>query len=321
MAKKSMAEKTGNKRSGKRSQGKKAGKNRKRDKIFTAGGQAIIEGVMMRTRDRLAMAVRKEDGSIKLKERKFVPISDRHKVLGWPFVRGIINLGEMLVVGIKALTYSANEAMDELEEDITLIQLVVSLVVAIGFALLLFKFVPLLLTQLLTNRVSAMQDYYALFNIVDGIIKIGLFAAYIFFISYMEDIHRVFQYHGAEHKTVNCYEAGKKVNVKNARKFSTLHPRCGTSFILIVLVISIFIYSFIPQSFGFWLKLLSRIILLPFIAGVAYEILKLSDVMKDSRIFNALLSPGLLIERLAVREPDDKQLEVAVKAMKGVVGK
>lgn len=137
----------------------------------------------------------------------------------------------------------------------------------------------------------------------------------------MEDIHRVFQYHGAEHKVVNCYEAGKKVSIANAKKFPTLHPRCGTSFILIVFIISIFVYSFIPQEFSFWMKLLSRIVLLPFIAGISYEILKLSDKLHDNKIFNLLISPGLLIERLAVREPDDKQMEVAVKAMKGVLGK
>ncbi|MFC1730591.1 DUF1385 domain-containing protein [candidate division KSB1 bacterium] len=292
-----------------------------KEKIYTAGGQAVIEGVMMRTKNNIAIAVRKSDKKIKLKKQKFHPLSEKYKILGWPFIRGIINLVEMLVVGIKALTYSANEAMDEIEEELTLLQIIFSIVLAIGFALLLFKFIPLVLTQLLTRRVALLQDYYVLFNIVDGIIKISLFAAYIFFIAYMEDIHRVFQYHGAEHKVVNCYEAGKKVSVANAKKFSTIHPRCGTSFILIVFIISIFVYSFIPQGFNFWMKLLSRVILLPFIAGISYEILKLSDKMHDNWFFNILISPGLLIERLAVREPDDEQMEVAVKAMKGVIGK
>lgn len=292
-----------------------------KEKIYAAGGQAVIEGVMMRTRHRIAIAVRKNNKKIKVKKQKFRPLADRFKFLGWPFIRGIINLIEMFVMGIKALTYSANEAMDEVEEDLTLLQIVFSLVLAIGFALLLFKFIPLVLTQLLTRRVVLLQEHYALFNIVDGIIKISLFAAYIFFIAYMQDIHRVFQYHGAEHKVVNCYEAGQKVNVANAKKFPTLHPRCGTSFILIVFVISIFVYSFIPKGFSFWFKLLFRIILLPFIAGISYEILKMSDRMKDNKFFQALISPGLLIERLAVREPDDEQLEVAVRAMKGVVGK
>ena len=290
-----------------------------KEKVYTAGGQAVIEGVMMRTRHRIAVAVMKSDKKIKVKKQRFVPMSDRYKVLGWPFIRGIVNLAEMLVVGIKALTYSANEAMDEVEEELTLMQIVFSLALALGFALLLFKLVPLVLTQLLTNRIELLQKSYAMFNIVDGIIKISLFAAYIFFIAYIEDIHRVFQYHGAEHKVVNCYEAGKKVNVKNARKFPTLHPRCGTSFILIVFVISIFVYALIPREFSFWLKFLSRIILLPFIAGISYEILKLSDRWKHSRVFGMLISPGLFIERLAVREPDKEQLEVAVEAMKGVI--
>ena len=290
-----------------------------KEKVYTAGGQAVIEGVMMRTRHRIAVAVMKSDKKIKVKKQRFVPMSDRYKVLGWPFIRGIVNLAEMLVVGIKALTYSANEAMDEVEEELTLMQIVFSLALALGFALLLFKLVPLVLTQLLTNRIELLQKSYAMFNIVDGIIKISLFAAYIFFIAYIEDIHRVFQYHGAEHKVVNCYEAGKKVNVKNARKFPTLHPRCGTSFILIVFVISIFIYALIPREFSFWLKFLSRVLLLPFIAGISYEILKLSDRWKHSRVFGILISPGLFIERLAVREPDSEQLEVAVEAMKGVI--
>lgn len=292
-----------------------------KEKVYTAGGQAVIEGVMMRTRHRIAIAVRRSDKKIKVKKQRFVPMSDKYKVLGWPLIRGIVNLGEMLVVGIKALTYSANEAMDEVEEELTLMQIIFSLALAIGFALLLFKLIPLVLTQLLTNRIELLQKSYVLYNIVDGAIKISLFAAYIFFIAYIEDIHRVFQYHGAEHKVVNCYEAGQEVSVKNAKRFPTLHPRCGTSFILIVFVISIFIYALIPREFSFWLKFLSRVLLLPFIAGISYEILKLSDRMKHSKIFGILIFPGLFIERLAVREPDDDQLEVAVKAMNGALNK
>lgn len=290
-------------------------------KIYTAGGQAVIEGVMMRTKNRIAIAVRKSNKKIKVKKQKFTPIIERHKILGLPFLRGIFNMIEMMVVGVKALTFSANEAIDEVEEDLTLIQIVFSLGLAIGFALLLFKFIPLVLTQLLTMKIQALNDHYILYNIVDGLIKISLFAAYVFFVAYIEDINRVFQYHGAEHKVVNCYEDGCKVNVKNARKYSTIHPRCGTSFILIVFIISILVYSFIPQGFSFWMKLVYRILLLPLIAGIAYEILKLSDKLHDNKIFMAVISPGLLIEHLAVREPDDAQLEVAVKAMKGVLGK
>lgn len=292
-----------------------------REQIFSAGGQAVIEGVMIRSRHRIAVAIRKGNKKIKVKKQRFTPLSDRFPILGKPFIRGVVNLVEMLVVGIKALTYSANEAMDEIEEELTLLQVIFSIALAIGFALLLFKFVPLLLTQLLTRRIMALQTYYILFNIVDGIIKIALFAAYLYFISYMEDIHRVFQYHGAEHKVVNCYESGQKVDVRNAKKFSTIHARCGTNFIIIVFVVSILAYSFIPKDYSFWMKLLFRILLLPFITGISYEILKLSDKLKNSRIFKAIISPGLLIERLAVREPDDSQLEVAVKAMEGALGK
>lgn len=290
-----------------------------KEKIFAAGGQAVIEGVMIRSRHRIAIAVRKADKSIKIKKQRFTPLSDKCKCLGWPIVRGVVNMMEMLVVGIKALTYSANEAMDEIEEELTFLQILFSLAIAIGFALLLFKFIPLLLTQIITKRVAAMQESYVLFNIVDGAIKISLFAAYIFLISFMDDINRVFQYHGAEHKVVNCYEARQKVNVGNAKKFSTLHCRCGTSFILIVFIVSIFVYSFIPQDFSFWMKLLLRVILLPLIAGISYELLKLSDRFRHSRVVSILVSPGLLIERLAVREPSDDQLEVAVRAMEGAL--
>lgn len=290
-----------------------------KEKVYSAGGQAVIEGVMIRTRHRIAIALRKSSGKIKLQKKKFSPISDRIHFLGWPIVRGVVNLFEMLIVGIKALTYSANEAMDEVEEDLTLLQIVFSLALALGFALLLFKFIPLMLTQIITRSVLLLQKHYVLFNIVDGLIKIGLFAAYIFFISYMEDIRRVFQYHGAEHKVVNFYEGGKKITVENAKKFPTLHPRCGTSFILIVFVVSIFVYSFIPQGFSFWMKLLFRILLLPIIAGISYELLKLSGRFRHNKIVNILISPGLLIERLAVREPDKNQLEVAVSAMNGAL--
>jgi len=291
-----------------------------KEQIYSAGGQAVIEGVMIRTRHNISIAVRKNDGRINIKKEKIHPLADRLKFLGWPFIRGIVNLFEMMIVGVKALTYSANEAMEEDEEEMTLLQVVFSLAVAIGFALILFKFIPLVIAQLISNNVPFVQQNYILFNIIDGLIKIFLLAAYIYFIAFMEDIYKTFQYHGAEHKVVNAYEEKEKLTVENVKKYSTLHVRCGTSFILIVLVISIFFYSFIPQSFSFWAKFGLRVALLPFIAGISYEFLRFGGKHKHNIVTRILAAPGLLIERLSVREPDDKQIEVAIAAMKKALG-
>ncbi|MFC1691624.1 DUF1385 domain-containing protein [Nanoarchaeota archaeon] len=298
---------------------KKKTANKPKKEIITAGGQALIEGVMMRSKDRVAMAVRKPNDKISLRKQKFNSITEKFKILGLPFIRGIFFLIEMMVLGIKALNHSANEAMDEEEEEIGIFAIVFTMILAFVFAIALFKFVPLLIAQLLSNISEFVSNNYIVFNIIDGITKIILFLAYLIFISFLEDIQRVFQYHGAEHKAVHCYEQGKKLTIKNVQSFSTLHPRCGTTFILFVLIISIFVYTFIPKDFSFWIKLGLRIALLPAIAGIAYELQKFASKHQHNWLFRIMVMPGLFVQKLTTRRPDDKQVEVAVKALKEVV--
>jgi len=289
-----------------------------KEKLITAGGQAVIEGVMMRSTDHTAIAVRKPDGTISLKKDKMVSLSKKYKILGWPLIRGVISLAEMMVLGIKALNWSANESGEE-EEQLSAWHIVLSLFLSLVFAVALFKFAPLFIAQLLQNNVQLVADNYWLFNLIDGIVKIALFVSYIAIIGLMSDVKRLFQYHGAEHMAVHCYEARKKLTVKNVQKYSTIHPRCGTSFILIVLLLSVAVYTFIPQNFTFIAKLGTRILLLPFIAGVSYEILKLAGKYRKNIILRAISAPGMWVERLTTRKPTNEMVEVAIKALKAVV--
>jgi uncharacterized protein YqhQ len=290
-----------------------------KEKLITAGGQAVIEGVMMRSTNHVAIAVRKPNNKISVKKEKLKPLGERCKVLAWPFIRGVFNLAEMLVLGVKALNYSANESAEEEEEQLSEWHIVLSIVIAFGFAILLFKFVPLLLAQLASDTFPFVKDHYIVFNLIDGLLKILLFVLYVLIISAMKDVNRLFQYHGAEHKAVHCYEAKKKLTIDNVKKYSTLHPRCGTSFILIVLVLSILVYTFIPQSFSFLEKLLLRLALLPVIAGISYEILRLAGKFSDSIIMRIVVWPGMMVERITTREPDRNQIEVAIKALDAVL--
>ncbi len=290
-----------------------------KEKLITAGGQAVIEGVMMRSTNHVAIAVRKPNNKISLKKDKLKPLGEKCKILAWPFIRGVFNLGEMLIYGIKALNYSANESTEEEEEQLSSWHIAVSLVIAFAFAILLFKFVPLLLAQLASNTFAFVKDHYIIFNLIDGLSKILLFVLYVLVISAMKDVNRLFQYHGAEHKAVHCYEAKKKLTIANVKKFSTLHPRCGTSFILIVLVLSILVYTFIPQSFSFLGKLGLRLAFLPVIAGISYELLRLAGKFSDNIIMRIVVWPGMMVERITTREPDRHQIEVAIKALDAVL--
>ncbi len=295
------------------------------------GGQAVIEGVMMKSPNYLSIAVRKQDKSISIKTEKNKSLTLKNKILGLPFMRGIISLFEMMYIGMNALTYSANEALDEDEE-----MGKAAIILTVIFALLVGLSIFVVLPYILTTLVGISEDMNAvLFNIVDGIVKLIIFLIYVYFISFMEDIKRVFQYHGAEHKAVNCYEAGEKLTIKNAMKHSTLHPRCGTSFLLIVILIGIVFFSVAPliinliypafTDISWWLKrlvlLLFRIILMLPIAGVAYEFLRLSAKFRKSIIMEILFSPGMLVQKLTTRQPSEKQQEVAIKALKEVLKK
>jgi uncharacterized protein YqhQ len=282
------------------------------------GGQAVIEGVMMRAPRAVAIAVRRPTGEIVVRKEEAVPLSERFPVVKLPIVRGAVALFASLIVGIKALNFSANEAMVEEEgeekkkEELSSWAMAGTMVVAFGFGILLFFILPLYLTKLLVPLIGSSN---IVFNLVDGIIRVAVFLLYIWGISQMKDIQRVFQYHGAEHKSIFAFEAGEDLSVDNVRKYSCLHPRCGTSFLLIVMLVSIGIFSLIPKLWPFYLKAGSRIVLLPLIAGVSYELLKWSAKNDDSRLVKMLISPGLALQRLTTREPDDSQIEVAIRSM------
>ena len=277
----------------------------------TIGGQAVMEGVMVRSRYNMAVAVRRPDKKISVRKTEIDSWQKKWSFFRWPFIRGIYSLFETLITGIEALTYSANESIEDGDDKISKKELVITLGIAILFAVGLFVILPFVLSRLIT------KDDFA-FNIIDGVIRIFVFLLYILIISRIKDIKTIFQYHGAEHKAVHAYEAGKKLTVKEAKPFSTLHPRCGTSFLIIVLVISIIVFSLIMTK-SWIIKLLSRIILLPIIAGVSYEFLKLTAKYQGSSFFRIISVPGLALQRLTTSEPDDKQLEVALKSLSSVL--
>jgi len=282
------------------------------------GGQAVIEGVMMKAKDTIVTAVRKPTGEIVYQKKKFKSLTKK-PILKLPFIRGMVNLIEMLVVGIKSLNYSTNIAMDEEDtgkhEKLSWFHILITIVLSLGLALVLFKFVPLLITQLLNNNISLFENRY-IFNVTEGLLKIIILVLYIYVISYFADIKRTFMYHGAEHKAVHCYESGKELIVKNCRKFSTIHPRCGTSFILLVLGISIIVYIFLPLDISIWSKYGLRLLLLPVIAGISYEVLKLSAKYQKNIILKLIMAPGLALQRLTTNEPTDDQIEVALFSLK-----
>jgi uncharacterized protein YqhQ len=281
---------------------------------LNVGGQAVIEGVMMRSPNYVATAVRTPDNKIVVQKKKQVSWTKKNKLFGWPFVRGIIILGETLSLGMKALSWSTDQSLGE-EENVSGWEMFFSILVGVILALVIFKFLPLLLANIFKNKLG-LNNF--LFNIIDGAIKIGMFVAYVWIISLMKDVRRVFQYHGAEHKAVHCYEKGLKLNVKNVKKHTTLHPRCGTAFLLIVIIVSIIFYMFIPFNLNLATKYLLRILLLPLIAGVAYEIIKASGKY-DNWLTRIISAPGLWMQKITTKEPDNKQIEVGIKALETVL--
>lgn len=278
------------------------------------GGQAVIEGVMMRAPRSMAIAVRRPSGEIVVKKDLVVPLSERFPVVKLPIVRGAVALFSSLVTGIKALNFSANEALAEGEkkEELNSWAMGGTMAVAFGFGILLFFILPLYLTKLLIPLIGTSN---IIFNLVDGVIRVAVFLLYIWSISRMGDIQRVFQYHGAEHKSIFAFEAGDELTVENVRRYSRLHPRCGTSFLLIVMLVSIVVFSIIPKPWPFYMKAGSRVVLLPLIAGISYEFLKWSAKNDKSGLVKLIIAPGLALQRLTTREPDDSQLEVAIRSM------
>lgn len=277
------------------------------------GGQAVIEGVMMRGKTHVAVAVRQPDGEISVDVRPVNSISDRYPILKKPFLRGVVSLVESLVMGMKALAYSAQVSGDE-EEKLDSKEMALTIAVSAGLAILLFIVIPTWSMRFLTGIT---QDHMAL-NLAEGVLRMAIFLAYIAAISSMNDIQRVFQYHGAEHKTIYTYEAGLPLKVENVRPFSTLHPRCGTNFLMIVMLISMFIFTFLGWP-SLWERIASRIILMPVIAGVSYELIRYAGAHTDNPLVRIAITPGLLLQKLTTRQPDDSQIEVAIASLKAVV--
>ena len=285
------------------------------------GGQAVLEGVMMRAPRAIAIAVRRPSGEIVVKRELAPPLSERFPIVKLPLLRGAVALVTSLIIGIKALNFSANEALVEEEsedgtkdkqEELSSWALAGTMVVAFGFGIALFFVLPLYLTKLL---VPIIGDNNIIFNLVDGVIRVAVFLLYVWFIAKMKDIERVFQYHGAEHKTIYAFEEGVDLTLENVKRFSRLHPRCGTSFLLIVMLVSIAVFSLIPESWPFAYKALSRILLLPLIAGISYEFLKWSARNDQHPLVRLVITPGLALQRLTTREPDDDQIEVAIRSV------
>ncbi len=282
------------------------------------GGQAVLEGVMMRAPRAMAIAVRKPDGSVVVHREQVPPLSERFPLVKLPIIRGAVALVSSLVLGIRALNFSANHAIEEEAgkegetQELSSLALAGTMTVSFLGGIALFFFLPLYLTKLL---VPVIGDNGLVFNLVDGVIRVIVFLLYIIAISRMKDIQRVFQYHGAEHKTIYAFERGDELTVERVRANSRLHPRCGTSFLLIVMLVSVAVFSLIPKPWPFWEKALSRVVLLPLIAGISYEFLKWSACHEQNPLVRFMIAPGLALQRLTTREPDDSQLEVAIRSV------
>ena len=308
-------------------------------KRVSIGGQAVLEGVMMKGPESYALAVRKPDKEIDVQVTPYRSMGEKHKALSIPIIRGVVNFIESLYIGMKTLMASSEyfEDEEELQEagkkekaattdktDITekaddkekssntgylVITLIISLVIAIGVFILLPAFVA--------NFLYKITDSSLLVNFVEGILRLVIFLGYTALISKMEDIKRTFMYHGAEHKTINCLESGEDLTVENVKKHTRFHKRCGTSFVFIVMIISIFVFMFVKTNV-LWLRLLSRILLIPLVAGISYEFIRYAG-KHNNACSNALSAPGLWVQRLTTKEPDESMIEVAIRSVEGVI--
>jgi len=270
-----------------------------------------LEGVMMRSPRYTAIAVRK-GSEIVVKREENSSIADRYPILKAPILRGAVALVEMLVVGVRALSYSAGVVSDD-EEELTGRDIFMAVAMALSFTLLVFIVLPTILTKFVARSLESPF----LLNLIEGIVRILFFLIYLIAVSSMKDIRRFFEYHGAEHKAVHCYESGEELTVENARKYTTLHPRCGTSFLIVVMVVSILFFSAFGWP-GVVARVVWRILLFPLVAGVSYEFIRLAG-KSNSPLVRLLSAPGLWLQKLTTREPDDSQLEVALEALKCVL--
>jgi uncharacterized protein YqhQ len=283
---------------------------------MTVGGQAVLEGVMMRTPSNWAVAVRKPDGEIAQVCKVITSPMAKRRIYRLPVIRGVIALGESLAIGFRALAISANYAAqtEDGEEDVELSrgQIIFAFAIAIGFALALFKVGP----ALITNQIGI--ETTQLFVVIEGLIRVGIFILYLVLISLLPDLRRLFQYHAAEHKAINAYEAGEELTPERVDRYSLIHPRCGTAFLLWVMVIAIFVFAFFGQPAWYWL-IASRILMLPVIAGLAYELIRFAGKHQGNTLVMALLAPGLWLQRLTTRKPSLDQIEVSIRALKEVL--
>src|SRR5712692_2123225 len=285
---------------------------------MTVGGQAVLEGVMMRSPSSWAVAVRKPDGGIAQVCRPISSLMARRRIYRLPVIRGVIALGESLAIGFRALAISAQYATQEQGEDgevkteLTRGQLIFAFAISIGFAVMLFKVGP----ALITSRIGLKST--GAFVIVEGLIRVTIFILYLSLISLLPDLRRVFQYHAAEHKAINAYEAGEELTPERVQRFSLIHPRCGTAFLLWVMVIAIFVFAFFGRPPWYWL-IATRILLLPVIAGIAYELIRFAGKHQENRILMTLLAPGLWLQRLTTRQPTLDQIEVSIRALRDVL--
>jgi uncharacterized protein YqhQ len=284
----------------------------------TIGGQAVLEGVMMRAPGSWAVAVRRPDGGIERVVKDIVSPMQKRRIWRLPVVRGVVALGESLAIGFRALAISANVATreendeGEVETEIGRGTIIFSFVIAIGFAIALFKVGPALLTDWIGIKSTGW------FVIVEGLIRVGILVGYISLIGLLPDLRRVFQYHAAEHKAINALEAGEELTPENVQKCSLIHPRCGTAFLLWVMVIGVFVFALVGRPSWYWL-VASRILLLPLIAGLAYELIRFAGKHPRSRTLRILLAPGLWLQRLTTRQPSLDQIEVSIRALREVL--
>jgi len=285
--------------------------------VKNIGGQAVIEGVMMKAAGSWTVAVRDQAGSIHLKKEHIKPLP---RFLKLPVIRGVVALFQALSIGMRAIEFSAGKAYDEGEEEsLSKTSITITIIISVLLSIGLFILLPLYATKLMGMLIQGISTSSFLFNLVDGLIRVLVFITYILLIGLWKEMARIFMYHGAEHKVIHAYEEGKDLSVAAAREYSTRHPRCGTSFLMIVMVVSIMVFSFIPQQWPFVYKFLSRVVLIPLIAGSSFELLKLSAKWQNNPLMRLMILPGLMLQRLTTREPDDAQIEVALSALTEVL--
>jgi uncharacterized protein YqhQ len=285
------------------------------------GGQAVLEGVMMRSPHAWAIACRKPSGEVSVHSESLERLSEKRKWMAWPVIRGVVTLGHAMTLGFRALKFSANVALDEMQPELAADNkrleingwmAAVNVLISVGFFIFMYKFLPLVAATEL-KRVNPLFGEQIIFNLVDGIIRIALFLLFIWGVSLWKDIHRVYEYHGAEHKTVFAFENGDPLETAAVQKYSTYHPRCGTSFLMTVMIISIVVYTLVPVA-TFWARFGIRIALLPVIAGVSYEIIRFAARHRGS-LFALMTAPGLWLQRITTQPPSDDQAECAIIAL------